>query len=216
MATATAPPAAADLAPHRFTASEYYRMAEAGILGEDDRVELIGGQIVDMSPINPPHAAAVDRCVRVFTRAVADRALVRNQNPLDLGEYDAPEPDLAVVRPRVDEYAEAHPTAAEVLLLVEVADSSLAYDRATKLPLYAAADIRETWLLNLQQRRLEVSQEPHEDGYAVTRIYRPGERVAPLVFPDLNLAVTDLLPPATGERARDAEPGRERGQDLER
>ncbi|MDQ3701276.1 MAG: Uma2 family endonuclease, partial [Chloroflexota bacterium] len=212
MATATLSTRASALAPHRFTAAEYYRMVEAGILGEDDRVELLGGQIVDMSPINPPHAATVDRSVRVFTRAVGDRALIRNQNPLDLGEYDAPEPDLALVQPRADEYAEAHPTAAAVLLLVEVADSSLVYDRHVKLPLYAAAGVREAWILNLQERRLEVSQEPREDGYAVTRVYRASERLAPLVFPELDIAVADLLPPGAVERARAAEHQREPGR----
>ena len=204
MATATA----TALAPHRFTVAEYYRMAEAGILGEDDRVELIGGQIVDMSPINPPHAAAVSRCARVFMQGVGDRALVRAQSPLDLGEYDAPEPDVALVRPRADEYATAHPTAAEVLLVVEVSDSTLTYDRSTKMPLYAAAGIREAWLLNLQARRLEVYREPGRDGYAVSRVHRPGERVAPQAFPDLECGVADLLPP--GRRERD----RRRGQDI--
>ena len=217
MATATALPAVSALAPHRFTVAEYYRMAEAGILREDDRVELIGGQIVDRSPINPPHAATVDRGVRVFMQAVGDQALVRSQNPLDLGEYDAPEPDLALVLPRADEYAEAHPTAAEVLLVVEVADSSLAYDRSTKLPLYAAAGLREAWVVNLQEDVLEVSRGPRGAGYTVSRVYRAGERVVPLAFPEVELAVADLLPPGAIERARarNAATPRERGRRRE-
>src|SRR5262245_6903519 len=111
MATATAPPAAAALRPHRFTTADYFRMVAAGILTEDDRVELLDGQIVDMSPSNPPHAGTISRCVRRFTRVLRDdQALVREQSPLDLEPYDAPEPDVALVHPREDDYTTAHPT----------------------------------------------------------------------------------------------------------
>ena len=217
MATAPAPP----LAPHRFRAAEYFRMVEAGILTADHRVELLGGQIVEVSPTNPPHAAALSRSVRVFTLGVGDRALVRDQSPLDLAEYDAPEPDVALVRPRADEYATGHPTAADVLLVLEISDTTLATDRATKLPLYAAAGVREAWLLNLQEDVLEVHREPGPQGYAWRRVYRAGERVAPEALPQLEVAVEALLPPAGlgrerrgSERATDR--GRARGWDLER
>jgi Uma2 family endonuclease len=221
MVTATAPPAAPELVPHRFTTAAYFRMVAAGILTEDDRVELLGGQIVEMSPSNPPHAAAVSRVLRVFARALRDdQALGRDQSPLDLEPYDAPEPDVALVRPRADEYATAHPTAAAVLLVVEVSDSTLLTDRRVKLPLYAAAGLPEVWLLDLQHDRLEVAREPRGERYAVSRAYRPPERVAPLAFPDLELTVADLLPPGAaereGERARERRRSRPRGAESER
>ena len=203
MATATAP-TAAELRPHRFTTDEYFRMVAAGILTEDDRVELLGGQIVDVSPSNPPHAAAVARVLRVFNRALRDdQALSRDQSPLDLEPYDAPEPDVALVRPRADEYATAHPPAAAVLLVVEISDSTLLTDRRVKLPLYAAAGLPEVWILNLQQDRLEVYREVAGEQYGVSRSYRHTERIAPLAFPELELAVADLLPPGAAERERE-------------
>jgi Uma2 family endonuclease len=203
MATATAPPAASLLEPHRFTTADYFRMVAAGILTEDDRVELLGGQVVAVSPSNPPHASALSRCVRLFTRALGDdQALVREQSPLDLEPYDAPEPDVAVVRPREDEYTTSHPTTAAVLLVVEVSDSTLLTDRKVKVPLYAAAGLPEAWILNLQEDRLEVGREPRGDRYDAVRVYQPEERVAPLAFPELVLAVADLLPPGAAERER--------------
>jgi Uma2 family endonuclease len=219
MATATAPPAAPLLEPHRFTTDAYFRMVAAGILTEDDRVELLGGQVVAVSPSNPPHASALSRCVRRFTRALGDeRALVREQSPLDLEPYDAPEPDVALVRPRADEYTAGHPTAGAVLLVVEVSDSTLQTDRHVKRPLYAAAGLPEVWLLNLREDRLEVAREPRGDQYAAVRVYRPEERVAPLAFPDLVLAVADLLPPGAveRERAREQEAERQRGPEPDR
>jgi Uma2 family endonuclease len=209
MATATARSLAAAaaatataLSPHRFTVAEYYRMLEAGILHEDDRVELIDGRVVAMSPMGPPHAAAVDKAGYVLRAAVGARALVRDQKPLALDEYDEPEPDLAVVRPRADFYAGGHPGAGEVLLLVEVAESSLNYDRYAKATLYAAAGISEMWVVNLRERVLEVHREPGPAGYVVSQVYRPRERVTPLAFPDLELTVADLLPPGGQQRAR--------------
>lgn len=202
MATATPTPAPTDaptgLVPHRFRAADYYRMLEVGILHEDDRVELLGGQVVEMSPSGPLHAATTDRTGDRLAAQTAGRVLVRRQNPLDLGEWDAPEPDLAVVRPRADYYAEGHPTAADVLLLVEVADSSLIHDQRTKAALYAAAGVREVWVVNVPERVLEVYRDPGPPGYRDRRTLHQGERVAPLAFPELQLAVADLLPPGGG------------------
>lgn len=208
MATATAPRTAPARAPHRFTVAEYYRMAAAGILGEDDRVELLGGEIVDMSPIGPGHASSADRCGAVFAGlVVARRVILRTQNPLDLGEYDAPQPDVAVVRPRADFYATAHPGPADVRLLIEVADSTLAFDRSTKAAIYAAAGIRELWLVNLPDGALEVCRDPGPAGFQDRHVLQRGERVTPLAFPELEVAVADLLPPAAPQpaRAQDAE-----------
>ena len=170
-------------------------MGETGILTEDDRVELIDGEIVQMSPIGVRHIAAVNRCNRVFSRAAGDRVLVSIQNPVDLDPYNEPQPDVALLRPRDDDYAGGKPGPADVLLVVEVADTSVAYDRQTKLPRYAAAGLPEAWLLDLPGDALEVHREPGPDGYALVRRCRRGQRVAPEALPDVEVAVEDLLPP---------------------
>src|SRR5207247_3212709 len=143
------------LAHRRFTVDEYYRMAETGILAEDDRVELLDGEIVEMSPIGPRHAATVTRLDHLFNRLVGDRAIVRAQNPVRLDGYSEPEPDIALVTPRADFYRAEHPTPRDILLIVEVADTSLRYDRHTKLPGYARAGVPEAWLVDLTADRVE-------------------------------------------------------------
>jgi Uma2 family endonuclease len=200
MATATAPSTISAPAPHRFTAADYARMLEAGILHEDDRVELLGGQVVEMSPMGAPHAAATERVRHVLSGALGSRAQVRDQKPLALGEYDEPEPDLSVVRPRADFYLQGHPGPADVLLLVEVAETSLVYDQSTKAALYAAAGIREVWVVNLPDGVLEVYRDPRPTGYQDRQTHRRDERVAPQAFPDLEAAVADLLPPRAVDR----------------
>ena len=133
----------------QFTADDYERMITAGILAEDDRVELIDGEVIAMSPIGPPHAAIVNRLNALLNRRFAGAAIVSVQNPIRLNDYSEPQPDLAVLRPRDDFYAQSHPTASDILLLVEVADTSLAYDRTEKLPRYAQESIPEVWLVDL-------------------------------------------------------------------
>jgi Uma2 family endonuclease len=221
MATATVPPMRPT--PHRFTVDEYYRMAEVGILRPEARVELLDGEVVDMSPINPPHASTVERVRDLLAGRTAERAQVRSQNPVRLGDHSEPQPDLAVVRPRADYYAAGHPEPEDVLLLVEVADSTLGEDRRRKLPLYARAGVAEVWLLDLQARRLEVYRAPGPAGYARAPTYQPQQRVAPEAFPDVILRVAELLPPTAPDRDRAPEPpgraadrARERGWDLER
>ena len=184
-------------ARRRFTVDEYHRMAEAGILTEDDRVELIDGQIVEMSPVGDPHVVAVTRCGRAFAPAwVAGRLTLHTQDPIRLDRHNEPQPDLALARPGV----EAAPRPGEILLAIEVADTSLEYDRAVKVPLYARAGIPETWVLNVRDRVLEVYREPRPAGYARAANYQPNQRVAAEAFPDLVLRVVDLLPPASGGR----------------
>jgi Uma2 family endonuclease len=183
-------------ARRRFTVDEYHRMAEAGILTEDDRVELIDGEVVQMSPIGARHAAAVKRCNRALSRAVGDRALVSVQDPVDLDPYNEPQPDVALLRPRADDYAGGLPGPADLLLVVEAADTSLAHDRQGKLRWYAATGVREVWLLDLPGDALEAHREPRPTGYALIRRYQRGERLAPEALPDLAVPVEDLLPPA--------------------
>ncbi len=184
---------ALELKRYLFTRAEYHRLAEAGVLGEDDRVELIEGEILEMSPIGRRQWACVDRLSHLFVRAVGNEAIVHVQNPVPLNERSEPEPDLTLLRFRADFYASADPTPADVLLVVEVADSSVEYDRQVKAPLYARTGIPELWLLDLGRDHLVVYREPSGSGYGTTRVLRRGETISPVAFPDLVIPVVDLL-----------------------
>ncbi len=161
----------------RFSVDEYHRMGELGILSEDDRTELIDGEIIEMAPIGSRHAGHVNRLVNLLSKAVGDRALVSVQNPIRLGDHSEPQPDLTLLAPRDDFYVSAHPTAADILLLVEVAESSLDFDRGAKIPLYAAFGVPVVWLLNLQERAVEVYERPDDDGYQIVHSLRGAARV---------------------------------------
>jgi Uma2 family endonuclease len=206
------PPPALTRRRRRFTVDEYHRMAEAGILGEDERVELLDGDVIEMSPVGDPHIAAVNRCTRRFTLALGERAWVSPQNPVRLGRHSEPQPDVALAPPDV----EGAPQLGEVLLAIEVADTTAADDRARKVPLYARAGIPEVWLLDVVERTLEVYREPGPDGYGRTYTLRPDRQVACEAFPDVVLQVADLLPPPGMERFVQREPLQERAADRER
>jgi Uma2 family endonuclease len=150
---------------HLISVEEYYRMAEAGLLAPDARVELIAGEIIDMVPIGSRHARAVAHLHQQFVLAAGDRALVRSQCPVRLDYRSEPEPDLALLRPRADEYSDSHPEPADTLLIVEVSDSSLEYDRDIKLALYAQHGIREAWIVDLKHDELLICRSPCEDRY---------------------------------------------------
>jgi Uma2 family endonuclease len=177
----------------RFTVAEYERMGAAGILGEDDRVELIDGEIVEMSPIGREHAASVDQCADVLRECVGPAAIIRVQGPIQLGEHAEPQPDIALLRRRPDFYRLRLPHPEDILLLVEVADSSLNFDRRVKTPLYADAGIADFWLANLVDDLLLVHRDPGPGGYRTIRTLRRGESVAPLAFPDRAIRVSDVL-----------------------
>jgi hypothetical protein len=179
--------------PYRFTVEDYHRMAEAGILGEDDRVELIEGEIVEMPPIGSPHGGTVKALIHLFSRAVGDLALVAAQDPVRLSDISEPQPDLMLLRPRPDFYRDSHPTPADVLLLVEVADTSVEFDRSVKLPLYARVSIPESWLVDLERGVLEVHRSPAGDRYGEVQELVAGSRVAPASLPDAELEVADIL-----------------------
>jgi Uma2 family endonuclease len=183
----------AQLLKGRLTVADYHRMVECGILAEDERVELLDGQVVPMTPIGSPHAGCVNRLTRMLTHALGDRATIAVQNPAVLNDWSEPQPDVAVLKPRLDGYAAAHPEPADVLLLIEVADSSLARDREVKLPLYAAAGVAEVWLVNLQANHIHLHRDPGPTGYRSGRIARRGETVSPLLFPDVAFPVDDVL-----------------------
>ena len=176
-----------------FTVSEYYRMAEADILTEEDRVELIAGQIVAMSPIGSRHAACVDRLNGLLHRQLEQAFIVRVQSPVALDAYSEPEPDLVLLRARADFYAAAHPSAADVLLAIEVADTSVKYDREVKLPLYAQAGIPEVWLIDLQKGHIEVYARPQSGTYQQrVEVAADATFTSPTVA-GLELAVADVL-----------------------
>ena len=166
------------LARYRFTVDDYYRLAQAGILGEDDRVELIEGEIVMMTPIGSRHAACVSGTTRRLMGIVGDRAIVRVQLPVRLDDHSEPEPDLCLARPRGDEYAGGHPRPADVFLLIEISDSSLAYDRDVKVPLYGRSGIEAAWIVNLGRNVVEAYSGPSADGYLERRTFRAGDRLA--------------------------------------
>jgi Uma2 family endonuclease len=160
---------------HRLTVNDYHRLGEAGILGEDDRVELLAGQLVDMSPIGPRHALAIDALTELLVTAVAGRAAVRVQNPVVLDDESEPQPDLTVVRRPWRGHPHEHPRPEDILLLIEVADSSLDTDRGAKLELYARAGIREFWIVDLTTNCVLVHRQPSGDRYEqVTRVESSG------------------------------------------
>jgi Uma2 family endonuclease len=143
------------------TVNEYHRMGDAGIFAESERVELIEGQLIAMSPIGSPHFAAVNTLNRLLVRGVGDLAVVSVQNPVRLNDRSEPEPDVAVIRPRDDEYRSGLPGPADVLLIIEVASSSIDYDRSVKSALYARHSIPEFWIVNLDLARVEVYRSPN-------------------------------------------------------
>jgi len=177
---------------HRFTVEDYFRMAESGVFAPEAKVELIDGVVVDMLPTGPFHSGSDSRLIRLFTGLSQDRWIVSCQAPLHLGTHDMPEPDLMLLRPSEDDYTIHHPTPDDVYLIIEVSDSSLAYDQNTKLPLYARADIAEVWILNAPQKQLEIYREPGYSGYESKTVLRDGE-IAPAPFPDALVQVDKLV-----------------------
>jgi len=179
---------------HQFTVDEYHRMGEAGILREDDRVELIDGEVVQMTPIGSRHAGCVKRIIHLLTTRLGDRAVVAVQDPVLLGRHSEPQPDVMVLRPRPDFYSDSHPSAIDVWLLIEVSDTTAPFDRTVKVPLYARAGIAEVWLVDLGADRVEVYRRPVPDGrYADVRRAARGDRLIGEAVPDLDVAVDAIL-----------------------
>jgi Uma2 family endonuclease len=176
-----------------FTVDEYHRMGEAGIFTEADRVELIAGEIVQMSPIGNRHAACVDRACYFLTSVLKDKALVSIQNPVRLDNYSEPQPDVIVLKPREDFYARTGRAPEDVLLIIEVSDTTLRYDSYVKVPLYAASGIQEVWVEDLQNDVILVYRDPSGGVYRTTLTRRPDKTITCLAFPDLTLPVNDLL-----------------------
>ena len=181
------------IARHCFTVDEYYRMAEAGILSGDDHVELLEGEVVEMSPIGSRHAACVRRLDTLLNREAAQLSLVSVQSPIRLNEFSEPQPDVALLRPREDFYAEAHPTPVDVLLIIEVADTSVEYDQEVKLPLYAEAGIPQMLIVNIPADLIESYAEPVGGVYQRIAQIRRGEFVEIVGVPGVVLSVDEVL-----------------------
>ena len=185
--------AAVPIPRHRFTVDDFARLGEAGVFGEDDRVELIDGEIRGMTPIGPPHAWIVNRLTRLLVLQLADRAWVSVQNPLRLDGHTELQPDLVVARGGGNDYADRHPEAGDVLLVVEVADSSLRYDRAEKLPRYARAGIPEAWLVDIAGVAVAVRTDPGPGGYAREQVFRPGAVIESAAAAGLRVAAAEIV-----------------------
>ena len=192
MTTATLPPQTVAPVRRRFTVSEYCALAEAGILAEDERIELLDGEIIVMAPIGPPHEGGTDQLNSELAHRLYGRAIVRVQGSVQLNDDSLPQPDIAILRLR-DDYHRERPMPADVLLLIEVADSSLEYDRRAKLPRYAAAGIPEVWIANLRTRQVEAYDDPAGGVYQGRRVVSAAGRLSPRAFPDVVLAVADFL-----------------------
>ncbi len=177
----------------RFTTDEYHQMIKVGILKEDDRVELIGGEIIKMAAIGSRHAACVKKLNRLFSQGLAAHVLVGVQDPITLEDGSEPEPDIALLYPREHFYVTRHPGPHDVFLVIEVADSSLTYDQEVKLLLYARAGIAEAWLVDLGHDEIVVYRDPSPRGYQTMQTFKPGEALSPQAFSDLTLLVSDVL-----------------------
>ncbi len=170
---------------HRFTVQQYHLMHEAGVFAEGDRYELINGEIREMSPIGIKHAVCVARLTKNFERKLGDQTIIWTQNPIRLSSNSEPQPDLAILKWRDDFYAGALPTPEDILLVIEVADSTIAYDRDVKMPLYAANGIPEMWLFDVNQQIIEGYSQPSASSYKRSQRYEQGDTLSLLAFPDM-------------------------------
>ena len=180
----------------RWTVEEYHRMAEVGILQPDEQVELIAGQIIrKMSPQGSSHAAAIRRADRLFSKSLGEKIFIQKQLPIILNDFSEPEPDLALVKADPLDYDDHHPTAKDVYLILEIADSTLKSDLEVKGKDYAKSGIEDYWVLDLHNRQLYVYREPTESGYQSEVILGEKDSIAPKQFPDCVIRVADLLRP---------------------
>lgn len=185
---AVSPDAQIHLRERRISVEEYFAMGEAGILDDDDRVELLDGRLIDMPPIGPPHSHGVDDLQELFARRLyrpeETLARIRIQSPIELDDHSAPEPDLVLYAP--DTPTDRHPRPTDIYLVVEVADSTVDYDREVKADRYAAAGIPEYWLVDLPNEAVEVFRQPEDDGYAERIRHRAGDSLAIAKLPDVD------------------------------
>ncbi len=178
---------------YRLTSGHYHQMVEMGVFAEDERIELIEGEISPMSPIGSEHMGIVNQLAAMLIAQLRRRAIVGIQGPIRLDDSSEPQPDLEVLAPRQDFYKRALPQPADVLLAIEVADSSLVYDRSIKMPLYARVGIAEMWIINLIDRWIEVYRDPTPVGYTTQHKILAGKTLTPQAFTDVTIQVSELL-----------------------
>jgi Uma2 family endonuclease len=176
-----------------FTVQEYHMMSEAGVFAHNERVELIEGEIIEMAAIGTRHATCVRRLIRQFRQIPEESAILDVQNPIRLTQRTEPQPDIVLLQFRLDCYATAHPIPSEVLLLVEVSDSTVDFDRNVKVPNYARSGIQEVWLWDWEANCLEVYRNPTANGYTSIQKFERGEIVSPLAFPEFEVSVDFIL-----------------------
>lgn len=181
----------------RWSVQDYHRMSELGLLDPDERTELIAGHITLMAAKGTPHVTSLYLLANMLREQLGSTALIRTQDPIQLDDFSEPEPDLAIVRGTVLDYAEQHPRPSDVYLIVEVADSTLNYDCETKDKLYARAGITDYWVLDLRNRQLHIFRDLTPTGYTSHLILTEPNQVSPLAFPSLTLSLTSILPPVT-------------------
>ncbi|MEH2299918.1 MAG: Uma2 family endonuclease [Nostoc sp.] len=177
----------------KFTVEQYHKMVESGILKEDDRVELIRGEIIEMSPIGTKHAACVNRLVNLLVQLLGKRVILAAQNPVVLNNNSEPQPDVALLKSRDDFYATAHPQPQDIFLLIEVADSTVVYEREEKIPLYAKANIIEVWLVDINEQIVEVYQQPTAVRYQLMQKFTSGQTLSIQTFPDVSISVNEIF-----------------------
>jgi len=177
----------------QFTAAQYHQMIDVGILTERDRVELLQGEIIEMSPIGRQHAACVDRLTELFIRELGNSAIVRVQNPIQLSDRSEPQPDFAILRRRSDFYANGHPQPQDIFALIEVSDTTADFDRTVKVPLYAQNSIAEVWIVDLNAEVVQTYREPSSTGYQRVQDFYQGQRLAFRAFADIQFAVAQML-----------------------
>lgn len=178
----------------QITVKEYDSMIENGVFDENDQIELLNGVIIEKMPKGTKHSSINDRVARVFYRNFDNDIIIRNQNPIWLDDFSEPEPDIVLAIPKEDEYENSHPRPNEILLILEISDTTLAYDRNTKGEVYGRAGIQQYVLLNVQDNTIEDYREPNSDGYQSKQTYRAGQSFNLVAFPEINLFVSDFLP----------------------
>ncbi|MCD9188849.1 MAG: Uma2 family endonuclease [Pyrinomonadaceae bacterium] len=177
----------------QFTVDDFNAMTEQGMFRPTDRLELIEGEIIEISPIGRLHARCVDLLNHFLNKYTAENVIIRAQSPIILDDLSEPQPDISILRFQADFYKQSHPKAADILLIIEVSDSTVEYDRTLKFPKYASAKIPEAWLINLEAERIEVHSNPKENIYGMVKIYQRGEEVLSETMPELKLKADDIL-----------------------
>jgi Uma2 family endonuclease len=181
------------VAPYRFSVDEFNKLGQAGVFDEDDRVELLDGEIILMRPIGREHAGIVMRLNSVLAERLAGRALINPQNPAVLDEFSEPLPDFTLLRPKPDFYKSGHPRPQDIFLLIEVSDTTLPYDRGRKLRKYAERSVEEVWIVNVQANRIEQFREPIEGQYSISEKKERGHDISLAAFPDVVFKVEELI-----------------------